>query len=156
MQARIALGDREVTVDLSRPVSLAVEVDFAGPQVRHFGAPRASARPFTAPDFAGSVEHGASCNCQILSLIPHCNGTHTECVGHLTRERLDAWRVAPAGPLPALLLSVAPEPAAASGEGSDPAPGSGDLLVTARALRARWPRELPFRARALIIRTLPN
>ncbi|HYL04074.1 MAG TPA: cyclase family protein [Steroidobacteraceae bacterium] len=156
MKARIALGDREVAVDLSRPVSLAVEVDFAGPQARHFGAPPASARPFTAPGFAGSVEHGASCNCQIITLIPHCNGTHTECVGHLTRERLDAWRVAPPGPLPALLLTVDPEPAGASGEGSDPAPASGDLLITAHALAAGWPRELPFVARALVVRTRPN
>src|SRR5437879_7785473 len=55
--------------------------------------------------FKGSVERGASCNCELITLIPHCNGTHTECVGHLTRERLDAWRVVPAGFLPALLRS---------------------------------------------------
>src|ERR1700745_864357 len=100
MKARIALGGRELTVDVSRPVSLAVPLDFAGPQTRHFGAPPrlsgappASARPFEAPGFAGTVARGASCNCEVISLTPHCNGTHTECVGHLTREPLDAHRV---------------------------------------------------------------
>lgn len=156
MKARIALGDREVAVDLSRPVSLAVEVDFAGPQARHFGAPRASSQPLTVPGFAGSVARGASCNCDSITLVPHCNGTHTECAGHLTRERLDAWRVAPPGPLPALLLSIEPQADGTSAEESDPAPSAGDRLVTARALAQCWPRALPFEPRALVIRTLPN
>ena len=42
-QARVAVDGREVGVDLSRPVDLAVALDFSGPQPRHFGAPRASA-----------------------------------------------------------------------------------------------------------------
>ncbi len=154
MRARIALGGRAVDIDLSRPVSLAVELDFAGAQPRHFGAPRASAQPFEAPGFAGAVARGASCNCLSVTLIPHCNGTHTECAGHLTRERLDASRVAPLGLLPALVVSVAPEPAGA--EGSDPAPRPGDLVVTRRALERAWLSAPPFEARALIVRTLPN
>jgi arylformamidase len=154
MNARIALAGGELDIDISRPVSLAVELDFAGAQPRHFGAPRASARPFETSGFAGAVARGASCNCEVISLIPHCNGTHTECAGHLTRERLDASRVAPLGLLPALLVSVAAE--AAGAEGSDPAPRSGDLLVTRRALERAWPARAPFEARALIVRTLPN
>jgi kynurenine formamidase len=154
VHARIALAGRALDIDISRPVSLAVELDFAGAQPRHFGAPRASARPFEAPGFAGAVARGASCNCEVISLIPHCNGTHTECAGHLTRERLDASRVAPLGLLPALLVTVDPEPAGA--EGSDPAPRAGDLLVTRRALERAWPAHAPFEARALIVRTRPN
>jgi len=154
--ARIALGDAEVGVDMSRPVSLAVELDFAGPQPRHFGAPPASAHPFAAPGFPGAVALGASCNCDVISLVPHCNGTHTECVGHLTRERLDASRVAPLGLLPALLVSVDPEPPGAGAEGSDPAPRADDLLVTRRSLEHAWPAQPPFAPRALIVRTRPN
>lgn len=156
MNARIALEGREIVIDAARPVSLAVELDFAGPQPRHFGAPPASARPFEAPGFAGSVERGASCNCEILTLIPHCNGTHTECVGHLTRERLDVRGVAPFGFLPALLVTLTAEAAATCGEGSSPAPRAGDALLTRRALERAWPARLPFAVRALILRTRPN
>jgi arylformamidase len=156
VNARIALAGAELCFDISRPVSLALELDFAGPQPRHFGAPAASARPFAAPGFAGAVAQGASCNCEVISLIPHCNGTHTECVGHLTRERLDASRVAPLGLLPAFLVSIDAEPAGAAGETSDPAPRSGDLLVTRRALAHAWPAHAPFAPQALIVRTLPN
>ena len=156
MNARIALSGGEVRIDLTRPVSLALTLDFDGPQPRHFGAPRAAARPFAAPGFSGAVASGASCNCEVITLIPHCQGTHTECVGHLTRERLDAWRVVPAGLVPALLLSVTPEAAAVSGESTIPAPAAGDLLISARAIEHAWPAGAPFAARALVIRTLPN
>jgi hypothetical protein len=155
VNARIALGDREVGIDISRPVSLARPLDFGGPQPQHFGAPAASARPFEVGDFKGAVARGASCNCEVISLIPHCNGTHTECVGHLTRERLDASAVAPLGLLPALLITVDAEPAGPGGEASDPAPQHGDRLITRRALERAWPAQLPFAPRALIVRSRP-
>ena len=156
MNASITLGKRAVGVDLAQPVSLALALDFGGPQPRHFGVPRASSRPFVAPGFSGTVERGASCNCSVITLIPHCQSTHTECVGHLTRERLDAFRVVPAGLQPALVLSVTPEPAAAAGESSDPTPAAADLVISRRALAAAWPAQLPFDPSALIVRTLPN
>jgi len=156
VKARIALGGRALSIDLAQPVALAVPLEFTGPQPRHFGAPHASARPFEAPGFSGAVARGASCNCEVITLIPHCNGTHTECVGHLTREPLDAWRVIPAGMLPALLLSVGTEPAEAAGESSVPPPHAGDHLITRRALERAWPAGAPFVAGALAVRTLPN
>jgi arylformamidase len=156
VQARLAIDGREIAVDLSQPTNLALELDFHGAQPRHFGAPRASARPYETPGlgFRGSVERGSSCNCELITLVPHCNGTHTECAAHLTRERLDAWRVAPVGLVPALLLSVAPEPP--GGEGSVPLPQPGDRLITRRALERAWPASVPFTPRAIVIRTLPN
>ena len=70
MNARIAVGGRELSIDVSRPVMLAVALDFAGPQPRHFSAPRASSQPFETAGFKGSVERGASCNCERITLIP--------------------------------------------------------------------------------------
>lgn len=160
MNARLEVNEREVRVDLAQPFDLSVELDFQGPQVRHFGAPRASAQPFSVPGFSGAVVRGASCNCESITLIPHCNGTHTECAGHLTREPLHAHRIVPRKLLPALLLSVRPVTPGQTSESSDPAPHPGDPLVTRSALQAGWPAtratELPFAPRALVIRTLPN
>lgn len=156
MKASLQLEGHEVRVDLSRPFDLSVELDFHGPQARHFGAPRASSRPYSVPGFSGSVASGASCNCASIMLIPHCNGTHTEGAGHLTREPLHAQRIIPRGPLPALLLSVRPLPADQTRESSDPLPRPGDHLVTLDALQALWPATLPIVPRALVIRTLPN
>jgi kynurenine formamidase len=156
LSARLQVGRHEVRVDLERPFDLSVELDFQGPQMRHFGAPRASSRPFSVPGFPGSVTRGASCNCDSITLIPHCNGTHTECVGHLTREPLHAQRIVPRSLLPALLLSAEPVTSGQTSESADPAPHASDRLVTRRALQAGWPTELPFTPQALVIRTLPN
>jgi arylformamidase len=169
LNALINVGNREIRIDLTSPVSLAIDLDFSPRQPRHFGAPPATSRPFAVPGFSGSVAHGASCNCQTLTLIPHCNGTHTECVGHLTREPVDAHRVAPLGLLPALLVSVAPVDAGTTKESTDPAPRPGDLLITRQALAEGWSvtetqtgiapetgRPALFTPRALVIRTLPN
>jgi kynurenine formamidase len=155
LNARLQVDGREVQVDLSSPFDLSVEVDFEGAQVRHFGAPRASSLPYSVPGFPGSVARGASCNCDSITLIPHCNGTHTESAAHLTREPLHAQRIVPRGMLPALLVSVNPVASDQTDESSDPAPRAGDSLVTRAALRRAW-SQLPFAPQALVIRTLPN
>ena len=143
-------------VDFDGAISLAIELCFDGPQPRHFGAPPATSRPYVADGFNGEVARGASCNCRSLTLIPHCNGTHTESAGHLATTSVPLHRLVPAGPLPALLVSVTPAPADGCGEDSVPAPQAGDRLITRAALVAAWPAALPCVPRALVIRTLPN
>ena len=38
--------------------------------------------------FIGDTRMGGPCNFETYSITPHCNGTHTECVGHITNERV--------------------------------------------------------------------
>lgn len=156
MNARLQVAGHEVCVDLARPFDLSVELDFHGAQARHFGAPRASSQPYSVPGFSGSVAGGASCNCESITLIPHCNGTHTEGAGHLTLEPLHVHRLVPRDLLPALLLSASPAPSGQTSESSDPPPQPDDRLVTRAALQAAWPTEPAFAPRAMVIRTLPN
>jgi kynurenine formamidase len=156
LRVTVRVGGEDWDVDLDRAQSLAIEVSFSGTEPRHFGAPRASARPLTAPGFPGRVADGASCNAMTWTLTPHCNGTHTECAGHLTVESLDAFRVVPTGLLPAMLLTVTPEDAGHTRETSDPAPRAGDTLVTRRLLAEAWGASMAPHIRALVVRTLPN
>ncbi|MBN8572455.1 MAG: cyclase family protein [Candidatus Kapabacteria bacterium] len=39
--------------------------------------------PFRAGNFVGSTQEGGNCNCYTLTISPHGNGTHTECIGHI-------------------------------------------------------------------------
>jgi len=156
LKARISWDGGEALTDLSHPIDIAIRLEFSSDQPRHFGAPAANTRPFAVPGFSGSVLQGASCNCNIVTLIPHCNGTHTECVGHLTAERLDAHRLVPPELIPALLISIAPAAAGSTPETTEPAPQRTDELITRAALERGWPARLPFQPRALVIRTLPN
>ena len=143
-------------IELARPHDLAIALDFDGRQPRWFEAPAARSSALASGSFSGRVELGASCNCSSLSLTPHCDGTHTECAGHLTREVLAVRTVVPAGFLPALLLSVSPARAAETAERSLPPPEAADLLITREAIGRAWPSPLEFGPRALIVRTLPN
>jgi len=140
-------------VDFSKPASIAIPLDFTGPQPSCFGAARAVARPLEAGDFVGDTRSGGSCNCEILTLAPHCNGTHTECVGHVTRDRVAVSERLPGGLELALLVTIALANAAESTEDSDPVPQAGDRLVTAAALRKALDEYRGPAPAALIVRT---
>lgn len=147
---------RRMLADLADPLSIAIPLDFGGPQPSFFGAPSAVAAPLRAGTFVGDTRAGGSCNCEQLTLAPHCNGTHTECVGHVTDERVSVTEAVRGGLSVALLVSVRPVIASATTEGSDPAPEPGDRLVTAAALAAAV---APFAGpgpEALVVRTLPS
>ena len=156
MIGELSFGGQKVRAALDRGVSLAIAVDFGSPGPRHFGAPPPSSRPFSVGNFTGSVSTGASVNCSTMTITPQCQMTHTESVAHLTREPGDAWRVVPRGLLPAVVVSVVPEPASESSESTDPQPWATDLLITRRRLRASWPMGRMVDPVAAVIRTLPN
>jgi kynurenine formamidase len=156
--ARLHIDGVALLADLAAGASLARLLDFAGPQLRCFGAPAARSKPLAIGEFSGRVDQGASCNCSIVTLVPHANGTHTEGVGHLTAERVDVQAVMPQRLLIAALLTLEPEIAGDSNEGSAPAPLPDDLLITRGAIERAWPPPLDprLKSQAAIIRTLPN
>jgi len=156
--ARLDIDGVALLADLAAGASLARVLDFQDPQLRCFGAPAASSVPLEVGGFNGRVVRGASCNCSTLTLTPHANGTHTESVGHLTIERVDAHSLVPQRLLLAALVTVEPEIAADSREGSEPRPADADLLITRARLEEAWPAAPAPRlnARAAVVRTQPN
>lgn len=126
---------------------ISIPLRFNEAQPTFFGAPPASAEAIAGGSFVGDVRHGGSCNCSIHTLAPHCNGTHTECVGHITQERLSVRDLALRHFSAALLISVTPEP-------SRDVPG--DHVITLAALQAAIGRATLSDYQALIVRTLPN
>jgi arylformamidase len=146
---------RRYVADLSNPLSLAMPLDFDGVQPNHFGAPRAHAQPLEGPGFVGDVRTGGTVNCERLTLVAHCNGTHTECVGHVTTDRIAVHEVLRGGLSIARLVSVRATATGASGEQTDPAATPGEPVITAAALGAAL-EALPGESEALIVRTLPN
>jgi kynurenine formamidase len=130
-------------VDLSAPKDISLPLAFDGVQPRFFGAAVASARPFVSGAFEGDVRRGASCNCSTYTLTAHCNGTHTECVGHITHEPVSIRDVTTHSLLLAQLLTL------------EPASIDGDRVITADGLQAAAGTITQF-ASAAVIRTLPN
>lgn len=144
---------RRLRVDFGKPASIAIPLDFSGPQPSCFGAPRAGSSPLEVGGFVGDTRAGGSCNCEVLTIAPHCNGTHTECVGHVTDDRVAVADRVPGGVALALLVTIAPADSAATTEDSDPLPVPGDRVVTAAALRAAVDAHRGPRPAALVVRT---
>ncbi len=135
---------RRFRADLARPVDIAIPLQFTGPQPSHFGAPAASARSLEVNGFVGDTRAGGSCNCEEITLIPHCNGTHTECVGHITDQRVALHECLSDSLMTAVLVSVTVETVI-----------DGDRVITVELLSDALD-ELAGDADALIVRTLPN
>ncbi len=151
-------GSTTVRADADLPLDLSIPLRFDALQPSAFGAPTATGQPLRAGNFIGNVSLGGSCNCEAYSFIPHCNGTHTECVGHVTRQRVHIRDVKHGGLEPALLLSIATPLAGDCPEGSDPRPQPMDRVISAQALETAWQR-WPWpgvEIRALALRTTPN
>ncbi|MBL8270011.1 cyclase family protein [Steroidobacter sp.] len=126
---------------------ISIPLHFNEAQPTFFGAEPASARAITAGSFVGDVRHGGSCNCSTHTLTPHCNGTHTECAGHITRERLSVRDLAVRHLSAALLVTIAPVP---SPDNAD------DRVISLAALQAAVGNAKLGDYQALVVRTSPN
>lgn len=56
------------------------------------------------------IDQGSNCNVSLLNIIPHCHGTHTECLSHVTDNNLAITDVVTAPFYLGALLTVKPTP----------------------------------------------
>ena len=148
-------GNRFV-VDMRAGRSIAIDLDFNGAQPNHFGVSRATSQPLVAGGFVGDTRQGGSCNVNSLQLIPHCNGTHTETVGHIVNDIIPICEIAPMHLLTATLITVLPVSAKSIDERYGPELEPTDLVVSASSLEAAHSNWLARDSQAIIVRTLPN
>jgi kynurenine formamidase len=142
--------------DLAAPADLAIALQFDGVQPRFFATEPARSAPLQAGGFTGDVRQGASCNCGVYSLAPHCHGTHTECAAHVTIGGESIAALMPPSLSLAALLTVRPVALGAMWN-ADVAHGSpSDAVVTRELLTEAAAPWLADPWMALVIRTLPN
>src|SRR5687768_10312118 len=108
--------DRKYQIDAGNPLNIAIPLKFGGAQPNAYGVEKASSKPCEAGEMIGDTRRGGSVNFEQVKFIPHCNGTHTECVGHITNERISVNDCLKDVFIPASLISVKPENAAETDE----------------------------------------
>lgn len=86
MIASIHYDNQEFKIDFSQPldISLSLRGDDKNPVAWYLKSPRIE--PVTEGDWIGKVSEGASTNFNNIYFNPHGHGTHTECVGHISKE----------------------------------------------------------------------
>jgi hypothetical protein len=92
----------------------------------------------------------------VYALAPHCHGTHTECIGHLTDNAETLAGLTPVPPVLAALISVRPEPLGAAVASQTGSSVPADPVITPALLAEAAARWTPDPWTALVVRTLPN
>ena len=159
----VPVNDQTFTFDAENPISIAVPLNFDGDQPNAYDVEKATAAAYETGDLVGDTRRGGSCNFDGIKFIPHCNGTHTECVGHITDERISIHDCLKDVLTTAMLISVTPEKAEETSESYSIPFAENDLIVTCRAIEnALANLESKFHPSSfilhpsLIVRTLPN
>jgi kynurenine formamidase len=80
-------NNKSVHINLKKGIDLSIAIE-PNKGVNAFHIPQAKFEPIRVGSFVGSVKEGGSANCENLLINAHGNGTHTECVGHISKERI--------------------------------------------------------------------
>jgi arylformamidase len=124
--------------------SIPLEASSANPRAWYVEAP--VIEPVRTAEWTGSVAEGGSVNFRNIFFNPHGHGTHTECLGHITKEVHSVNGVIKKQFVKTLLISIEPQQRAH-------ADGDTDSVITAEQLASALEQQ---EFDALMIRTLPN
>lgn len=142
MLAKIQHKNQTFEVDLSKPIDISIPLTNTDENPIAWYIEKPVIEPVVFGDWIGKVSEGkSSTNFNNIFFNPHGHGTHTECLGHITREFYSINQLLKQFFFLAELISVVPE---TQGE---------DLVITKteieKALNGKTPE-------AIIIRTIPN
>lgn len=139
--------------DISIPLVFDSENEKRNKQVTAYGVEPAQSNPYIAGDFIGDTREGSAVNFEKIEITPHCNGTHTECVGHITDERIHIYDKLSDVFCLADLVTVATK--TNSKDNYKPELESKDSVINLDNIKDKV-NATPKASDALIIRTKPN
>lgn len=138
MKAEITHRGERFTVDLNDPIDISIPLR-AGPEnVNAWYVDPVRIEPVMTDRFTGDVNLGGAVNFRNIRFNPHGNGTHTECVGHISKEPHTINQNLNTFFFMAELITVTPDE---------------DGRITGDMLEQPYLENEP---EALVIRTLPN
>ena len=153
MRIKIELSGHAREYRAENAIDISIPLRFNGPQPNAYGVEPAVSEACEYGSLIGDTRRGGSCNFERYTFIPHCNGTHTECIGHITNERISVRESLQDVFVRARLVSVQPSPPGQTNEKYTIEMGKDDLLITRSLLANAFDGTVP---EAFIIRTLPN
>jgi kynurenine formamidase len=156
MKISVEINDKSYRINSNEPFNISIPLNFNGEQPNAYGAEKAVSMPCKAGELVGDTRLGGSCNFEQYKIIPHCNGTHTESVGHITHERISVHESLKDAFIPSTLISVTPEKAIQTDETYSIDLDENDLLITRNAIEKALEKADENFFEGLIVRTLPN
>ena len=86
MLATIKHPLKEIAIDLSDPIDISIPLEAGPGKLSAWYVPPVRIEPVKTADWVGDVNQGGSVNFRDIYFNPHGHGTHTECVGHISKE----------------------------------------------------------------------
>lgn len=86
MKTTIQHQSKNYQIDLSQPLDISIPLIASKTNVNAWYIDEPKIEPVVLGNWVGSVATGASVNFKTITFNPHAHGTHTECVGHITKE----------------------------------------------------------------------
>jgi arylformamidase len=156
MKIRVEHKGVDYSINSGRGKCISIPVKFNGEQPNTYDVDKASAKAYEAGSFIGDTRLGGGCNFEEYRIIPHCNGTHTECVGHISFERISVNKIFHELLFASTLITVSPVKASSTNDKYDPQKSDEDYMITADSLKQELNNSSRDFLNGLIIRTLPN
>lgn len=156
MKLSLTLKDLQYNFDLEKPLDISIPMRFDSSHPVCWSVSQANATTFVTDCFIGDTRQGGSCNVREYRLIPQCQGTHTECVGHISHQAIYLNSIFKNTLIPTTLITVKPESALDTSDSYHPEKSDRDFLITKKLLVERLQSIEADLLTGLIIRTLPN
>jgi kynurenine formamidase len=128
-------------IDLSKPIDISIPLTNTDANPIAWYIEKPEIEPVQFGNWIGKVSEGSSTNFNTIFFNPHGHGTHTECLGHITREFYSINQCLKKFFFTAELISISPEEI---GE---------DRIITKSQIELVLNGKTP---EAILIRTLPN
>lgn len=128
-------------IDLSKPIDISIPLSNTDTNPIAWYIEKPTIEPVKFGNWIGKVSEGSSTNFNNIFFNPHGHGTHTECVGHITREFYSINQCLKQFFFTAELISI------------EPANMNGDKIITKEQIEKGLSGKTP---EAIVIRTLPN
>jgi arylformamidase len=156
MKFQITIDDFDYQSDLSKGKSIAITLLPNGSQPNHFGAPECTSETLIAGEFIGDTKRGGSCNVNQLTIIPHCNGTHTESISHLINDLIPVYKAINQSLFPCALITLKPISGKHNTEAYRPSVDESNYVITREMLELNLESYSNQQLNGVVIRTLPN
>lgn len=141
MKAIIEHHSKLIKIDLSKPLDISIPLRASKDNVNAWYIAEPKIEPVVDGDWIASVNQGAAVNFNNINFNPHAHGTHTECIGHITKEFHSINENLKQFFFTAEVISVAPEKYMK------------DTAISKQQLEILLKDKTP---EALVIRTMPN
>jgi|TARA_R100000278_G_C5460160_1_gene160562 kynurenine formamidase len=84
--ATIQYNSKKLQIDLSKPLDISIPLRASTNNVNAWYLDQPKIEPVKDGEWVASVADGADVNFNNIWFNPHAHGTHTECVGHITKK----------------------------------------------------------------------